>query len=98
MEEMVNRAVISIEDPFMDLELINCLLRVALEYNLCEVDVTVDGVGAHFALKFREHRSAVFIFEWVKFWMRPFGFDYKVKIVKPSAREKAFKMEAMSVA
>ena len=80
MEELVRRAVISIDDPYMDLELINCLLRVALEYNLCDVDFDVDSGGAHFGLKFHEERTAVFIFEWVKFWMKPYGFDYKIKI------------------
>lgn len=90
MEESARRAVITIDDPFMDMELINCLLRVALEYELCEVDVAVDKNGSHFALKFTEERSAVFIFEWVKFWMRPFGFDYKVNLVRPKAERQTY--------
>ena len=97
MEGMVRRAVISIEDPYMDLELINCLLRVALEYQLCEVDVAVDKNGAHFGLKFKEERNAVFIFEWVKFWMRPYGFDYKVNLEQSKSESEENFVSAVTV-
>ncbi len=62
-----------------EFETINRILQVAAEYELCDVSFETSHQNTTFMLTFKKERSSIFVNEWVKFWMRPFDVEYKLK-------------------
>jgi len=79
----VRYVVLTIESPHLGLEKINNMLRVALEYDFCNVVINLDHEYTRFALHFRQARTSMFVEQWVKFWMRPHGVDYSIDFEIP---------------
>lgn len=75
----VRRVVMTITRPVLEFETINCILQVAAEYELCDVSFETSHQDTTFTLIFRKEKSSIFVNEWVKFWMRPFDVEYKLK-------------------
>lgn len=72
----VRHAVLTIKRSYIDLDMINSMLKVALEFDFCEVSVTLGDENTKLALSFNKSRTSVFVEQWVIFWMRPFEVEY----------------------
>ena len=77
-----------VESPHIDLERINQMLNVALDYDFCDVSLALDDENTKFGLHFKQVRTSVFVEQWVKFWMRPFSVDYNLNFDEPENGKK----------
>ena len=80
----VRQAVLKLKNPHLGVDKINKMLEIALEYGFCEVEADVEDDGPKFILDFENVKTSVFIEQWVKHWMRPFGVDYRLSFDNPA--------------
>jgi hypothetical protein len=91
----VRQAVMKVMCPHIDPVRLNKILKVALEYDFCDVSVESEEDNTNFFLKFRKSRTSVFVEQFAMFWMRPFGFEYSIDFDVPeNGRELPIKCEA----
>lgn len=79
----VRHVVLTIKNPHLGLDKLNSILRVALEYDFCNVAVALNEENTQFALCFTRTRTSLFVEEWVKFWLRPFRVEYQLDFDDP---------------
>ena len=79
----VRRALLTIRSPHIGLEKINHMLRIAQEYDICNVSVELNQEDTRFAILFTKVRTSLFVEEWVKFWMRSFNVEYDLDFEVP---------------
>ena len=74
----VRHVAMQVKCQQFDLDKINKMLEMAQEYDFCDIEVALENSTTLLDLNFKQARTSIFIEQWAKFWMRPFGVEYKL--------------------